>query len=112
MNRTLKVALVVVPMAGFLGYCFATARATHARKVIFATGYYDRPIFLNVPGEELPKVIHYYKEPHPYYNHDVLVVGGKNSAAISALSGPRFHSVMRPRRSSFAGFAYSMNTSK
>ena len=58
---------------------------TAARKVILATGYYDRPIFLNVPGEELPKVIHYYKEPHPYYNHDVLVVGGKNSAAITAL---------------------------
>ena len=42
-------------------------------------------ICLNVPGEELPKVIHYYKEPHPYYNHDVLVVGAKNSAAIAAL---------------------------
>jgi thioredoxin reductase (NADPH) len=61
------------------------AQVTHARKVILATGYYDRPIFLNVPGEDLPKVIHYYKEPHPYFNHDVLVVGGKNSAAIVAL---------------------------
>ena len=60
-------------------------RLTQARKVILATGYYDRPIFLEVPGEDLPKVIHYYKEPHPYYNHDVLVVGGKNSAAIAAL---------------------------
>jgi len=40
---------------------------------------------LNVPGEDLPKVIHYYKEAHPYYNHDVLVVGAKNSAAIGAL---------------------------
>jgi thioredoxin reductase (NADPH) len=38
-----------------------------------------------VPGEDLPKVIHYYKEPHPYYNHDVAVIGGKNSAAITAL---------------------------
>jgi thioredoxin reductase (NADPH) len=55
------------------------------RKVILATGYYDLPNFLNVPGEELDKVIHYYKEPHPYYNHDVMVVGGKNSAAIAAL---------------------------
>ena len=44
----------------------------HARKVILATGYYDMPNRLNVPGEELAKVIHYYKEPHPYYNHDVL----------------------------------------
>lgn len=56
-----------------------------ARKVILATGYYDVPNLLNVPGEQLPKVIHYYKEAHPYYNHDVLVVGAKNSAAIAAL---------------------------
>ncbi len=57
----------------------------HARKVILATGYYDRPNYLNIPGEELPKVIHYYKEAHPYYGHDVAVIGGKNSAAIAAL---------------------------
>lgn len=56
-----------------------------ARKVILATGFYDRPNYLNVPGEDLPKVIHYYKEPHPYWGHDVAVVGGKNSAAIVAL---------------------------
>jgi len=56
-----------------------------ARKIIIATGYYDVPNKLGVPGEDLDKVIHYYKEPHPYYNHDVLVVGAKNSAAIAAL---------------------------
>jgi thioredoxin reductase (NADPH) len=56
-----------------------------AKKVILATGYYDVPNLLKVPGEDLPKVIHYYKEAHPYYNHDVLVVGAKNSAAIAAL---------------------------
>src|SRR5580692_2684098 len=56
-----------------------------SKKVIFSTGYYDVPNMLNVPGEDLPKVIHYYKEAHPYYNHDVLVVGAKNSAAIAAL---------------------------
>lgn len=56
-----------------------------SKKVILSTGYYDVANKLNVPGEELPKVIHYYKEPHPYYNHDVLVVGAKNSAAIAAL---------------------------
>ncbi len=56
-----------------------------ARKVILATGYYDRPNLLNVPGEDRDKVIHYYKEAHPYYGHDVIVVGGKNSAAIAAL---------------------------
>ncbi|MBM3724413.1 MAG: YpdA family putative bacillithiol disulfide reductase [Acidobacteria bacterium] len=56
-----------------------------ARKVIIATGYYDIPNYLGVPGEDLPKVLHYYKEPHPYFDHDVLVVGAKNSAALAAL---------------------------
>ena len=63
-----------------------TSLATYrARKIILATGYYDLPNMLNVPGEDLEKVIHYYKEPHPYFNHDVAVIGGKNSAAIAAL---------------------------
>jgi thioredoxin reductase (NADPH) len=56
-----------------------------AKKVILATGYYDIPNKLKVPGEDLSKVQHYYKEPHPYYNHDVAVIGAKNSAAIAAL---------------------------
>src|SRR6185312_13448043 len=55
------------------------------KKVIVATGYYDRANLLHIPGEDLPKVFHYYREPHPYFNNDVLVIGGKNSAAISAL---------------------------
>lgn len=62
-----------------------TEHVYRSKKVIFATGYYDIPNLLNVPGEDLPKVIHYYKEPHPYFDHDVLVVGAKNSAAIAAL---------------------------
>jgi thioredoxin reductase (NADPH) len=56
-----------------------------ARKVILATGYYDLPNYLHVPGEDLPKVMHYYHDPHPYFGQDVLIVGGKNSAAIAAL---------------------------
>ena len=60
-------------------------REYRARKLILATGYYDKPNYLNVPGEELPKVLHYYKEAHPYYAQDVIVIGGKNSAAIAAL---------------------------
>ena len=56
-----------------------------SRKIVLATGYYDVPNLLHVPGEELSKVLHYYKEPHPYYNHDVAVIGAKNSAAIAAL---------------------------
>ena len=56
-----------------------------ARKVVLAMGYYDVPNMLGVPGEHLEKVLHYYKEPHPYYNHEVAVIGGQNSAAIVAL---------------------------
>ncbi len=56
-----------------------------ARKIVLATGYYDLPNRLGIPGEDLPKAMHYYKEPHPYYNHDVAVIGAKNSAAIAAL---------------------------
>jgi thioredoxin reductase (NADPH) len=55
------------------------------RKVIVATGYYDLPNFMSIPGEEMSKVHHYYHEPHPYFDCDVLVIGGKNSAAIAAL---------------------------
>ena len=61
------------------------AQRFDSKKVILSMGYYDVPNRLNVPGESLPKVIHYYKEAHPYFNHDVLVVGAKNSAAIGAL---------------------------
>jgi thioredoxin reductase (NADPH) len=64
---------------------FARQRVYGARKVILATGYYDLPNYLEVPGEELPKVLHYYHDPHPYYDQKVLVIGGKNSAAIAAL---------------------------
>jgi thioredoxin reductase (NADPH) len=60
-------------------------RVYQARKIVLATGYYDVPNRLNVPGEELPKCLHYYKEPHPYYDMDVAVIGAKNSAAIAAL---------------------------
>src|ERR1022692_1816345 len=61
------------------------AHIYQARKLVLATGYYDVPNLLNVPGEDLDKVLHYYKEAHPYYNHDVAVIGAKNSAAIAAL---------------------------
>jgi thioredoxin reductase (NADPH) len=55
------------------------------KKVIVSTGYYDLANQLRIPGEDLPKVSHYYGEPHPYYDTEVLVIGGKNSAAIAAL---------------------------
>jgi thioredoxin reductase (NADPH) len=56
-----------------------------ARKLAIATGYYDLPNLMGIPGEELSKVHHYYDDPHPYYGLDVAVIGGKNSAAIAAL---------------------------
>jgi thioredoxin reductase (NADPH) len=56
-----------------------------AKKIVVATGYYDVPRRLDCPGADLPKVIHYYKEAHPFYDHDVAIIGAKNSAAIAAL---------------------------
>jgi thioredoxin reductase (NADPH) len=56
-----------------------------AKTVIVATGYYDQPNFLNIPGEDLLKVKHYYDEPHPYAYKKVAVVGGANSAVDVAL---------------------------
>ncbi|SOC37786.1 YpdA family putative bacillithiol disulfide reductase [Ureibacillus acetophenoni] len=53
--------------------------------VILATGYYDQPNYLNIPGENLPKVFHYFKEAHPFFDTDVLIIGGKNSAVDAAL---------------------------
>jgi len=57
----------------------------YGAKIAIATGYYDLPNELNVPGERLPHVSHYYTEAHAFWNQDVVVVGGKNSAAEAAL---------------------------
>ena len=56
-----------------------------AKKIIIATGFYDIPNLLNVPGEDLPKVFHYYKEAHPFTLQDVAIVGASNSAVDAAL---------------------------
>lgn len=64
---------------------FGRTVTLRARKLIVATGYYDLPNYLDIPGEDLSKVKHYYHEPHPYFGLNVLVIGGKNSAAIAAL---------------------------
>ena len=60
-------------------------RVRHARHVVLAIGYYDHPVMLGMPGEDLPHVHHYYNEPHAYYRQRVVIVGGANSAAESAL---------------------------
>ena len=61
------------------------ARTWQTRRVVLATGYYDHPNLLGIPGEDLPHVAHYYDDPHPFYRKHVVVVGAKNSAAIAAL---------------------------
>lgn len=68
------------------GYSVKTSKADYqADNIILATGFYDIPNTLNIPGEDLPKVTHYYKEPHFYYNQKVVVVGANNSAVDAAL---------------------------
>ncbi len=56
-----------------------------AKKIAVATGYYDLPNRLGIPGEDLPHVSHYYTEPHSFWRLNVVVIGGKNSAAEAAL---------------------------
>lgn len=56
-----------------------------AKALVIATGFYDLPYLLNVPGEDLPKVTHYYKEPHPYFGMKIAIVGAANSAVDVAL---------------------------
>ena len=68
------------------GYTIKSAKATYeAHSVIVATGFYDVPKLMNVPGEDLPKVKHYYDDPHLYAGQKVLVVGAANSAIDVAL---------------------------
>ena len=69
-----------------LDFSVATDRGEHrGRHVVVSTGFFDRPILMGVPGEDLPKVTHYYREPYPYVRQKVVVVGAKNSAAKAAL---------------------------
>ncbi len=67
-------------------YRVTTSKDTYfARNIALATGFYGLPVRLDVPGEELPKVTHYYAEPHSYYRQKVVVVGANNSAVDAAL---------------------------
>jgi thioredoxin reductase (NADPH) len=68
------------------GHVVTTERATYTTKaVVLALGFYDLPYLLNVEGEDLPKVKHYYDEPHPYFGQKIVVVGAANSAVDVAL---------------------------
>lgn len=55
------------------------------QSVVIATGFYDLPHKMGIPGEELPKVMHYYKEPHPFFGQNLAIVGASNSAVDAAL---------------------------
>jgi thioredoxin reductase (NADPH) len=67
-------------------FAVETEKGTYkARNVIISTGFYDLPNSLDVPGEELPKVSHYYKDPHFYASQKLVVVGASNSAVDAAL---------------------------
>jgi len=60
-------------------------RQYSAANIVIATGYYDNPNFMQIPGEDLPKVSHYFKEAHPFFDMDVAVIGGKNSSVDAAI---------------------------
>ena len=63
-----------------------SAKETYwAKNIIIATGFYDYPYLLNIEGEDLPKVKHYYDEPHPYFGQKIAVIGAANSAVDVAL---------------------------
>src|SRR6201995_469106 len=67
-------------------YAISTKKANyHAKNIIIATGFYDIAVHLEIPGEHLPKVQHYYKDPHYYAMQKVVVVGSSNSAIDVAL---------------------------
>ena len=68
------------------GYDVQSSKTTYFTKnIIICTGFYDIPVLLAVPGQDLPKVTHYYKEPHFYFRQKVVVVGANNSAVDAAL---------------------------
>ncbi|MGM0874022.1 MAG: YpdA family putative bacillithiol disulfide reductase [Bacillota bacterium] len=74
-----------VEKKGQLFIVYTNQQTYEAKQVVIATGYYDHPNYMNIPGEDLPKVFHYFKEGHPYFNKDVVVIGGKNSSVDAAL---------------------------
>ncbi|MFT3824646.1 MAG: YpdA family putative bacillithiol disulfide reductase [Chitinophagaceae bacterium] len=75
----------ITPITGG-GYTITTSSHQYqGRKIIIAIGFYDIPVKLDIPGEDLPKVVHYYKDPHFYAMHKVVVIGANNSAVDAAL---------------------------
>jgi thioredoxin reductase (NADPH) len=77
--------LRIDPLGPHLFRVHSAAAEYDARNVVISIGYYDNPNLMGVPGEDLPNISHYYTESHPFYDRDVVVIGGKNSAAEAAL---------------------------
>ena len=98
-HRVMRVTGVVGAFTVHTEDRFGRPETIETRKLALSTGYYDLPNLMNIPGERLSKVHHYYNDPHPYFEMDVTVIGGKNSAAIAALelwrSGARVTLVYR-----------------
>jgi bacillithiol disulfide reductase len=88
-REALDIALYerVLDVRGSRGdFTVVTDKASHpARHIVVSTGFFDQPNALNVPGEHLAKVTHYYREPYPYVRQKVAIVGARNSAAKAAL---------------------------
>ena len=86
--RTYEPVVAIDPIAD--GFTLTTSprggkRTYRVNKLVLATGGTDHPRRLNVPGEDLPHVSHYFRDPHEYFGREVLIVGGKNSAVEAAL---------------------------
>jgi thioredoxin reductase (NADPH) len=75
----------VVKQSEFLFKVITNKQQYSAEKIVIATGYYDHPNLMGIPGEELSKVSHYFKEAHPFFDMDVAVIGGKNSSVDAAI---------------------------
>ena len=85
LNVNLYEGVETLSKKGALFQIKTTKSSYQTKKIVLATGFYDLPNLMNVPGEDLPKVMHYYKEPWPFIGQKVLVVGGANSAVDAAL---------------------------
>jgi thioredoxin reductase (NADPH) len=83
--RTFRKVTDIQPVEGGFTVKTGTGETFQGRTVILATGYFDQPNRIGVPGEDLPHVFHYYEEPFRYFGTDVAVIGGRNSAVEAAL---------------------------
>lgn len=91
-NLEIELGSLVTGLSGSVGAFLVELpdRSVACKYVVVATGFFDQPNLLNIPGESLPKVTHYFKEPFAYARQEVVVIGAKNSAAKAALQCHRY----------------------